>query len=172
MKKFLPAIIILLCISGISLAQTTSEAFMSLPFGHTYDRTQKRMQNSGAKITTPRKESLMMEGYFEGYPARFVFGFYKNKLLKTKAVYLQSMGDVAQDKRFYGVMQTALNAAYGSVKESPMKNPRDSAKLMMRNVWTPDRYTTITLTYTPSASKRFPGNEKFLQLIYKYDKWD
>ena len=55
----------------------SSEAFLSLPFGHTFARTQKRMEKSGAKVLTPRKETLTMEGFFEGYPALFVFGFYK-----------------------------------------------------------------------------------------------
>ena len=176
MKKFLPAVIIFLFLSCESLyAQTNSEAFMSLPFGHTYERTQKRMTNSGAVITTPRKESLTMEGNFEAYPAMYIFGFYKNKLLKTKAVYIQSLGNAEKDKKFYEAVQAGLNISYGSVKESPMQNPRDRSKLMLRNVWTPDRYTTITLTYNPEASKRFPGSslsDRFIHLIYKYDKWD
>lgn len=176
MKKFLSAIIILSCLSsGILYAQTNSEAFMSLPFGHSYDRTQKRMTNSGASVITPRKDTLTMEGNFEGYPARYIFGFHKNKLLKNKSVYLQSLGDSEKDKKFYEAMQAWFNAVYGSGRESPMNNPRDKGKLILRNVWTPDRYTIITLTYNPDASKRFPGNalsDRFIQLIYKYDKWD
>ena len=34
-----------------------------------------------------------MEGMFESYPATFIFGFYKNKIMSSKAVYLQSMGN-------------------------------------------------------------------------------
>ena len=175
-KKFLCAVLFFVCMSCDGVyAQTTSEAFMSLPFGHTYARTQKRMEKSGATVTTPRKDSLIMEGYYENYPARFIFGFHNKKLLKNKAVYLQSMGDAETDRRFYDAVRSVFNARYGSGLESPMQNPRDKAKLMLRNVWTPDRYTTITLTYNPEASKRFPGsalNDRFLQLIYKYDKWD
>ncbi|MBR0258578.1 MAG: hypothetical protein IJQ58_12635 [Synergistaceae bacterium] len=176
MRKILCTLIFCLIITGEShSAQTSSEAFLSLPFGHTYARTQKRMENSGAKTQTPRKESLTMEGKFEGYPAQFVFGFYKNKLLKSKALYLQSMGDAEYDSKFYEALRKGLNAYYGQSHETPTANTRASGKIMLKNVWTPDRYTTITLTYNPEMSKRFPGSSitsKFIQLIYKYDKWD
>ena len=175
-KKFLCAVILFLSLSAETIyAQTNSEAFMSLPFGHTYARTQKRMQNSGATVTTPRKESLTMEGSFEGYPAMYIFGFYNKKLLKSKAVYIQSLGDAEKDRKFYEAVQAGLNVSYGSGRETPMQNPRGKGKLMLRNVWTPDKYTTITLTYNPEASKRFPGSslsDRFIHLIYKYDKWD
>ncbi len=176
MKKIICTIIFSLIISDEAPAlSNSSEAFMSLPFGHTYARTQKRMENSGAKVLTPRKDSLTMEGMFEGYPASFIFGFYKNKVLKSKAVYLQSMGDAEYDRKFYEAVQKGFNAAYGSGRETPTANTRASGKIMLRNVWTPDRYTTITLTYNPEMSKRFPGSSltsKFIQIIYKYDKWD
>ena len=163
MKKFLCVFLFLLTLTGEAFpASNSSEAFLSLPFGHTYARTQKRMENSGAKTLTPRKDSLTMEGMFESYPATFIFGFHKNKLLKSKAVYLQSMGN-------------AVNALYGKSRETPTANTRAAGKIMLKNVWTPDRYTTITLTYNPEMSKRFPGsslNSKFIQVIYKYDKWD
>ena len=176
MKKFFCALILFSCLYSETLyAQTNSEAFISLPFGHTYARTQKRMTKSGATVITPRKETLTMDGDFEGYPARYIFGFYKNKLLNAKAVYIQSLGNAEKDRKFYSAMQAGFNASYGSGKETPMQNPRDKSKLMLRNVWTPDRYTTITLTYNPEASKRFPGSalsDRFIHLIYKYDKWD
>lgn len=158
-----------------SKISNSADAFMSLPFGHSYARTQKRMERSGAKVLTPRKESLTMEGFFEGYPAVFIFGFYKNKLLNSKSVYLQSMGKAEQDKNFYEAMQKGYNAAFNSSKANPVTNTRNAKKINLQNVWTPDRYTTITLTYNPDASKRLPGeslSEKFLQLIYKYDKWE
>ncbi len=152
-----------------------ADAFMSLPFGHTYSRTQKRMENSGAVVVIPRKETLTMSGMFEGYPATFIFGFHKNKILKTKSVYLQSMGNKEYDEKFYEALQKAYKSKYGTVKETPGLNNRKAGKLILRNVWTPDRYTTITLTYNPEASKRFPGSslsERFIQIIYKYDKWE
>ena len=153
----------------------SSEAFLSLPFGHKFARTQKRMENSGAKVLTPRKETLTMEGFFEGYPALFVFGFYKNKFLSSKAVYLQSMGDAEYDKKFYEALQKGYNSSYGSTRETVAANTRKAGKIMLRNVWTPDRYTTITLTYNSELSKRFPGNslsDRFIQLIYKTSKWE
>ncbi|MBR1657504.1 MAG: hypothetical protein IJ697_03455 [Synergistaceae bacterium] len=176
MRKIFCALIFCLIISGEALsAQTSSEAFLSLPFGHPYARVQKRMENSGAKVLTPRKDSITMEGMFEGYPATFIFGFYKNKIMNNKAVYLQSMGNADYDRRFYEALQKGMNASYGRGSETPTANTRSSGKIMLKNVWTPDRYTTITLTYNPEMSKRFPGSSltsKFIQIIYKYDKWD
>ena len=176
MRKILCALILCVVLAGEAFpAQTSSEAFLSLPFGHTYERTQKRMENSGAKVLTPRKDSITMEGMFEGYPATFIFGFYKNKLLKSKSVYLQSMGNAEYDKKFYEALQKGMNAMYGKTKETPTANTRAAGKIMLKNVWTPDKYTTITLTYNPEMSKRFPGSSltsKFIQVIYKTDKWD
>ena len=176
MKRFMCALLLIICLSCEAYAASNSaDAFMSLTFGLTYARTQKRMQNSGAVIITPRKESLTMSGMFEGYPATYIFGFHNKKILKSKSVYLQSMGDAETDRRFYEAVQKGFNAAYGSGKETPTVNNRVAGKIMLRNVWTPDRYTTITLTYNPEMSKRFPGNSlssRFLQLIWKYDKWD
>ena len=176
MKKFLCALIVLACIwSSEAFASNSADAFMSLKFGLKYERVQKRMEKSGAVSTIPRKETLTMEGMFEGYPAMFVFGFYKNSLLKSKAVYLLSLGDSNWDARFYEALQKSHNAFYGSGHETPTASTRDKKKLMLRNVWTPDRYTTITLTYNPEMSKRLPGtsiSSRFIQLIYSYSKWD
>ena len=176
MRKILYAVIFCVILAGEAFpASNSSEAFLSLPSGHTYARTQKRMENSGAKVLTPRKDSLTMEGMFESYPATFIFGFHKNKVLKSKAVYLQSMGNADYDKAFYEALQKGMNALYGKTQETPTANTRAAGKIMLKNVWTPDRYTTITLTYNPEMSKRFPGsslNSKFIQVIYKYDKWD
>lgn len=180
MKKIFSVIVIILsCMyifSGTAEAlSNSSEAFLSLPFGHKFARTQKRMENSGAKVLTPRKDSLTMEGFFEGYPATFVFGFYKKKLLNSKSVYLQSMGDAEYDRKFYEALQKGFNSSYGSTREAPSASTRKSGKIILQNVWTPDRYTTITLTYNAEASKRFPGNSlsgRFIQISYKYSKWE
>lgn len=176
MKKLVCALILLISISSSeAIAANSSDAFMSLTFGLKYERVQKRMEKSGAKATIPRKETLTMEGIFEGYPALFVFGFYKNKLLKSKAVYLLSLGDKDRDANFYAALQKSHNAFYGSGHETPTASTRDKRKLILRNVWTPDRYTTITLTYNPEMSKRLPGtsmSSRFIQLIYSYSKWD
>ena len=122
MRKILCAVIFCLTLSGAAFPATnSSEAFLSLPFGHTYARTQKRMENSGAKVLTPRKDSLTMEGMFENYPATFIFGFHKNKLLKSKSVYLQSMGNAEYDKTFYEALRKGMNALYGKTNETPTR---------------------------------------------------
>ena len=138
MKKILCAVIFLILSAGEAFpASNSSEAFLSLPFGHTYARTQKRMENSGAKVLTPRKDSLTMEGMFENYPATFIFGFYKNKLLKSKSVYLQSMGNAEYDKRFYEALQKGMNALYGKTKETPTANVHNNnINVQLRDVET------------------------------------
>ena len=176
MRKLFCSVLLLVNLAGQAIAASNSaDAFMSLTFGLKYARVQKRMQNSGATVVTPRKDSLTMDGMFEGYPATFVFGFHNKKILKSKAVYIMSMGNPDDDRRFYEAMQKAYNAYYGSGKETPVASTRTKGKITLRNVWTPDRYTTITLSYDPEMSKRFAGNSfssRFLQLICKYDKWD
>ena len=176
MRRF---ICTLLLIAGLACeacaASNSADAFMSLTFGLSYERVQKRMQKSGAVVVTPRKETLTMSGMFEGYPATFIFWFHNKKILKNKSLYLQSMGNAENDRRFYEAVQKAYSAYYGSGRETPTVNNRVSGKIMLRNVWTPDKYTTITLTYNPEMSKRFPGsslNSRFIQLIHKYDTWD
>lgn len=172
---FLFNLINLINVSQTEALSNSSEAFLSLPFGHSFARTQKRMENSGAKVLTPRKESLTMEGFFEDYPALFVFGFYKNKILSSKSVYLQSMGDAEYDRKFYEALQKGFNSSYGSTSETPSANIRNSKKLILRNVWTPDRYTTITLSYNSEASKRFPGksiSDRFIHVNFKTSKWE
>lgn len=176
MRRFVFALLVMLCLPfEADAASNSADAFMSLTFGLSYERVQKRMQNSGAVVVTPRKETLTMSGMFEGYPATFIFGFHNKKILKNKSLYLQSMGNAENDRNFYEAVQKAYNAYYGSGKETPTVNNRVAGKIMLRNVWTPDKYTTITLTYNPEMSKRFPGsslNSRFIQLIHKYDKWD
>ncbi len=176
-KKFLylAVFIILSDFSQAYALSNSADAFMSLPFGHSFARTQKRMTNSGATVLTPRQTTLSMEGFFEGFPARFIFGFHKKKGLKSKALYVQSSGNAAQDQFLYTSLQKAYNAQFGSGRESPIQNPRAAGKIMLRNIWTPDRYTTITLTYNPEATNRFPTSamsDRPVQLVYKYDKWD
>ena len=176
MKKFVCALILFSCVwSSEAIAANSSDAFMSLTFGLKYDRVQKRMEKSGAVSTIPRKETLTMEGMFEGYPALFVFGFYKNKILKSKAVYLLSLGDSNRDANFYDALRKTYNAFYGSGHETPTASTRDKRKLILRNVWTPDRYTTITLTYNPEMSKRLPGksiSSRFIQFKKMADTID
>ena len=154
----------------------SADAFMSLPFGHSFSRTQKRMENSGAKVRTPREATLSMEGYFEGRPAIFVFTFHKKKGLRGKNVYLQSTGKADEDSGFYSLLMRGYNRRFGSVNETPVPNTWTAGRIMLRCVWTPDRWTTITLTYNPEAAgKRFPGGsmkDRPIHLVYSYSKWD
>ncbi len=153
----------------------SADAFMSLPFGHTFKRTQLRMERSGAKVVTPRPDSLLMTGYFEGYQTEFTFTFYKKKLLKSKAAYLKSTGSQSRDKNFYELLKKGFERQYGSGKEMPVENSLVKGRIMMKNTWTPDRYTTITLIYNSEATKRFPGNsvkDRPIHIIYYYNKWD
>ena len=173
------ALILLAClamVAGTALAlSNSSDAFMSLPFGHSFKRTQARMEKSGAKVLVPRGDSLTMEGFFEGYAANFSFGFHKKKGLKSKAVYLQSTGDAKRDRAFYDALRQGYDSRFGSGGEKAVANTRVSGRIMLRNTWTPDRYTTITLTYDPEATKRFPGESmgsRPIHLLYSTSKWD
>ena len=170
----LTAVLLLILSSGANALSNSADAFMSLPFGHTFKRTQLRMERSGAKVVTPRQESLSMEGYFEGYTAVFNFGFHKKKGLKSKSVSLQSSGDAKQDRALYEALMQGYNRSFGSGRETAVPNTWASGKIMMRNIWTPDRYTTITLTYNPEATQRIAASPKNrpIHLVYKYSKWD
>ena len=161
------------CLPADALSNS-ADAFMSLPFGHTFKRTRLRMERSGAKTVTPRQESLSMEGYFEGYPAAFNFTFHKKKGLKSKSVSLQSSGDAKKDRALYEALMQGYNRRFGSGRETPVPNTWASGKIMMRSAWTPDRYTTITLTYNPEATQRIAASPKNrpIHLVYKYSKWD
>ena len=176
-KEFLALILILIlaaCEPALALSNS-SDAFMSLPFGHTYARTQKRMEKSGAKVATPRPESLLMTGYFEGFQTEFAFAFYKKKLLKSKAAYLKSTGSASQDKNFYELLKRGFERQYGRGKEMPVANSLVNGRIMIKSTWTPDKYTTITLLYNSEATKRFPGNsvkDRPIHIIYHYNKWD
>ena len=148
---------------------------MSLPFGHPFKRTQTRMERSGAKVLAPREESLLMEGFFEGKPAVFSFGFHKKKGLKSKALYIQSTGKAKDDEAFYKLLMRGYEARFGSGRETAVPNTWTAGRIMVRCTWTPDRYTTIALTYNPEATNRFPGRsmkDRPIHLLYTYSKWD
>lgn len=171
---FLALLLVLLYVRE-SGAATNADAFMSLPFGHSLTRTQKRMEKSGAVMTAVKEEYLSMEGYFEGKPAVFVFGFDRKKGLKSKAVYIQSSGSSDTDRNFYNILLQAYTAQYGKVRETPQPNTWREGRIMLNSVWTPDRYTTITLMFNPEATRRFPGSglgQRPIHLIYTYSKWD
>lgn len=171
-------VLLLLCLvpAGPSLAAPDSaEAFMSVTFGLSSKRTQLRMERSGAQASGYiRDGQLSMEGLFEGRPAVFVFGFHAKKGLNYKAVYLTSTGKREEDHALYDALRQGYTARFGKTKEAPLPNIWAEGRLLLRNVWEPDRYTTIVLTYNPEATNRFPGSSpgaRPIHLTYNYSKW-
>ena len=171
--------LLLLCLVTVrpsSAAPDSAEAFMSVTFGLSSKRTQLRMERSGAEASGFIRDGwLSMEGLFEGRPAVFVFGFHARKGLDYKAVYLTSTGDGDEDKALYDALRRAYTARFGNTKESPLPNTWAEGRLLLNNVWEPDRYTTVTLSYNPEATNRFPGNSpgaRPIHLIYQYSRWD
>ena len=172
-------VLLLLCLVPVrpsSAAPDSAEAFMSVTFGLSSKRTQLRMERSGAEASGFIRDGwLSMEGLFEGRPAVFVFGFHARKGLDYKAVYLTSTGDGDEDKALYDALRRAYTARFGNTKESPLPNTWAEGRLLLNNVWEPDRYTTVTLSYNPEATNRFPGNSpgaRPIHLIYQYSRWD
>lgn len=171
------ALLMLACMvqAAFCAMANSADAFMSLPFGHTQARTEKRMKNSGAQTVSIRVETLSMEGYFEGRPAVFAFGFDRKKGLKSKAVYIQSMGSYEDDRYLYNALRSAYISRFGNVRESPQPSAWQEGRVTMRSEWTPDKYTSIVLTYNPDATRRFPGasmGQRPIHLSYSYSKWD
>lgn len=149
---------------------------MSVTFGLSSKRTQLRMERSGAEASGfIRGGQLSMQGLFEGRPAVFSFGFHAKKGLNYKAVYLTSTGNGDEDNALYDALRRAYTARFGRTKEAPLPNIWAEGRLMLRNVWEPDRYTTIALTYNPEATNRFPGSspgDRPIHLTYAYSKWN
>ena len=171
--------LLLLCLVPVRpsfAAPNSAEAFMSITFGLSSKRTQLRMERSGAEASGfIRDGQLSMEGLFEGRPAVFVFGFHAKKGLNYKAVYLTSTGNGDEDNALYDALRRAYVARFGKTKEAPLPNVWAEGRLMLRNVWEPDRHTTITLTYNPEATNRFPGSspgDRPIHLTYAYSKWN
>lgn len=175
--KGLLSALLLLCFAAprALAAPDSAEAFMSATFGLSSKRTQLRMERSGAKaVGFIRDGRLSMEGLFEGRPALFVFGFHPKKGLNHKAVYLTSTGNGDEDNALYGALRDAYNVRFGRVREAPQPNVWAEGRLLLHNVWTPDRYSTIVLSYNPEATNRFPGSSpgaRPIHLIYSYSKW-
>ncbi len=171
-----------LCITSIifsfvnsALAQECAEAFMSATFGLSAKRTQLRMEGSGALASGFIKDGrLSMTGLFEGRPTIFAFVFHDKKGLKYKAAYLTSTGKASEDFAFYSSLRDAYNMRFGSVQERPLPSLNAGGRVMYRNVWTPDKNSTITLSYDPEATNRFPGDspaKRPIHLIYDFSKW-
>lgn len=149
---------------------------MSATFGLSSKRTQLRMERSGAEASGYiRGGQLSMKGLFEGRPALFAFGFHPKKGLNYKAVYLTSTGKADEDDALYDALRRAYNARFGATREAPLPNIWAEGRLLLRNVWEPDRHTTITLSYNAEATNRFPGaspGQRPIHLTYSYSKWD
>ena len=170
-------VLLFLCLfPAPSPASDSAEAFMSAIFGLSAKRTQLRMERSGAEASGYlRNGQLTMNGLFEGRPAVFEFGFHSKKGLNHKAVYLTSTGSRDEDNALYEALRRGYAARFGTTKEEPLANVWAEGRLLLRNVWEPDRHTTIVLTYNPEAANRFPGSspgDRPIHLIYHYSRWD
>ena len=70
------ACLAVLAAAAAEALSNSADAFMSLPFGHPFNRTKLRMERSGATAKAQDGDYLSMEGLFEGRPALFVFSFH------------------------------------------------------------------------------------------------
>ena len=158
-----------------AFAADNSDAFMSATFGLSSSRTQKRMEKSGATASDFIREGrLNMKGTFERRSAVFVFGFHAKKGLNHKAAYIASTGDAAEDRQFYDALRAAYGLQFGETQERATSNLRAKGRIMLRSVWKPNKYTTISLSYNPEITERFPGDtpgKRPIHLIYTYTKW-
>jgi hypothetical protein len=157
------------------MAGDSAEAFMSVTFGLSAARTQKRMENSGAVAASSlQDERLNMKGTFESRSTIFTFGFHSKKGLNYKAAFLGSTGSAEEDRAFYDVLREAYNTRFGQSKERVTTKAQVKGGLTLRSVWTPDKYTTIALSLDPEQTNRFPGDspgKRPIHLIYVYSKW-
>jgi len=162
----------LLCLFYSDSFANSSEAFMSLPFGHTWTRTKLRMEGSGAvTISEKRGSSLTMKGMFENREALYAFNFVSKKGLSSKTVNISSSGNQQDDRSFYDVIRMAFENRFGEIKERSMVGARNS--IALRSQWNPDQYTSIVLTYNPNV-KRFSDNlavDSPVRLSYMTSKW-
>ena len=163
---------LMLCLFYADSYANSSEAFMSLPFGHSWTRTKLRMENSGAVIVSEKKgASLTMKGMFEGRESLFVFNFASKKGLSSKIVNISSFGNQQDDRSFYDALRMAYENRFGEIKERSMVGARNSIALSSQ--WKPDKYTTIVLSYNPNT-KRFSGDlllDSPIRLSYMTSKW-
>lgn len=167
--------LILICFFIFIPAETfanSSEAFMSLPFGHTWTRTKIRMEKSGAQIISEKRgESLTAKAMFEGREALFIFNFTPKKGLSSKVVNISSYGKPDDDRNFYDTLRMAYESRFGIIKERPTVT--SGTGIALRSHWAPDQYTDITLTYNPNTM-RFTGDlvkDSPIRLSYITKKW-
>lgn len=156
-------------------AKDSADAFMSVTFGLSSTRTQKRMEQSGAEAADfVRSGRLTMKGLFESLPSIFVFGFHAKHGLNHKTAYIASSGNPNSDRAFYEALREAYNIGFGTTDEKMSENLRAKGKLIYRSSWKPNKDTIISLTYNPEAKNRFPGESPGdypIHISYNYLKW-
>jgi hypothetical protein len=152
----------------------SAAAFMSMTFGLSSARTQKRMEQSGAAAADfPRGGQLSMKGIFDNRSAIFVFGFHAKKGLNHKTVYIASSGNAAEDRALYDGFREAYNIRFGKTDERVAQNLRAAGRITLRSNWKPNKDTIISLSYNPEVKNRFPGESPGdypLHLSYNYLK--
>lgn len=162
----------LLCLFYSESYANSSEAFMSLPFGHSWTRTKLRMERSGAVTISEKKgNSLTMKGMFESREALYVFNFVAKKGLSSKTVNISSMRNQQDDRSLYDALRMAYENRFGEIKERSMVGSGNS--IALRSQWNPDQYISIVLTYNPNV-KRFSDNlavDSPIRLSYMTSKW-
>ena len=163
---------VLLCLFHSDSYANSSEAFMSLPFGHSWTRTKLRMERSGAVALSEKKgENLTMKGMFEAREALFVFNFVPNKGLSSKTVNISSLGNQQDDRSLYDSFRIAFENRFGEIKERPRVGSMNTIALSSQ--WNPDKHTSIVLSYNPNT-KRFSDNlavDSPIRLSYMTNKW-
>ena len=172
---FLTAVFLSFFVPSAAWANDSAEAFMSATFGLSADRTQRRMENSGAvAFDFVRVGRLTMRGTFEHRSAIFVFGFHSRRGLNNKAVYIASSGNAESDRAFYDAFREAYNARFGRTEERALQNMRARGRITLQSSWRPNRDTIIMLSYNPEITERFPGNSpgsRPIHLVYNYTRW-
>jgi hypothetical protein len=177
LKRLLLAALLCAVFPVSAWANDSAEAFMSVTFGLSVARTQKRMEQSGATASDyVRQGQLSMKGSFEYRSAIFAFRFHAKKGLNHKAVYIASAGDAGADRALYDAFREAYNTRFGVVEERATPDLRDKkGGLVLRSAWKPDKDTIISLSYNPALTNRLPNDSPVsrpVHLIYNYTKWN
>ncbi|MDR2522189.1 MAG: hypothetical protein LBC93_00580 [Synergistaceae bacterium] len=176
LKRLLLTVLLCTLFPVSAWANDSAEAFMSVTFGLSAARAQKRMEQSGATASGyVREGQLSMKGSFEYRPAIFGFRFHAKKGLNHKAVYIASTGNPQEDRALYDAFREACNIQFGVVEERAAPDPRDKkGGLVLRSTWKPNKDTVISLSYNPALTNRVPNDSpasRPIHLIYNYTKW-
>jgi len=163
----------LLCFCYSDSYANSSDAFMSLPFGHSWTRTKLRMEKSGAvTISEKKSNSITMKGMFEDREALYVFNFESKKGMSSKIVSISSLGNQQNDRALYDTLRIAYESRFGETKEQSRIGQNNS--IALTSIWNPSQYISIVLTYNPNT-KRFSDNlavHSPIRLSYMTTKWE